>query len=153
MGILTNEVKEFVKREKLGFVATVCADGTPNLSPKGTTNVWDDDHLMFADIYSPGTVKNLLVNAAVEVNVVDVFLRKGYRFKGTGTVLSSGPLFEDIASFYQNAGASYSIKHIVLIKVEQVLPLESPIYNTGLSEAEVRNKWIEYWSAIHPAKK
>jgi len=59
MGVVTDEIKEFVKREKLGFIATVCPDGTPNLSPKGTTNVWDDDHLMFADIYSPGTIKNL----------------------------------------------------------------------------------------------
>ena len=59
MGVLTDEIKEFVKREKLGFIATVCPDDTLNLSPKGTTNVWDDDHLMFADIYSPGTIKNL----------------------------------------------------------------------------------------------
>jgi predicted pyridoxine 5'-phosphate oxidase superfamily flavin-nucleotide-binding protein len=61
MGILTQEIKEFVKQTKLGFVATVCPDGTPNLSPKGTTTVWDDDHLVFADIHSPGTVTNLLL--------------------------------------------------------------------------------------------
>jgi hypothetical protein len=30
---------------ELSFVATVCPDGTPNLSPKGTTAVWDDDHV------------------------------------------------------------------------------------------------------------
>ena len=56
MGILTQEIKEFVKQAKLGFVATVCPDGTPNLSPKGTTTVWDDDHLVFADIHSPGNI-------------------------------------------------------------------------------------------------
>jgi predicted pyridoxine 5'-phosphate oxidase superfamily flavin-nucleotide-binding protein len=37
MGVLTTEIKEFVKKQKLGFIATVCPDGTPNLSPKGTT--------------------------------------------------------------------------------------------------------------------
>jgi hypothetical protein len=37
----------------LGFDATVCEDGSPNLSPKGTTYVWDDDHLFFADVRSP----------------------------------------------------------------------------------------------------
>lgn len=46
MGILTPEIKEFVQKNKLGFVATVCPDGTPNLSPKGTTTVWDDEHLV-----------------------------------------------------------------------------------------------------------
>ena len=62
MALLTKEIKEFVNKQKLGFVATVCPDGTPNLSPKGTTTVWDDDHLVFADIYSPGTTRNLLTN-------------------------------------------------------------------------------------------
>src|SRR4029077_15373176 len=104
MGILTQEIKEFVKQTKLGFVATVCPDGTPNLSPKGTTTVWDDDHLVFADIHSPGTVENLFINPAIEINVVDIFARKGYRFKGTATVLSEGSVFEKvIASFGEAA--------------------------------------------------
>jgi hypothetical protein len=50
MGILTDDMKRIVREQRLGYVATVCPDGTPNLSPKGTTAVWDDDHLMFADI-------------------------------------------------------------------------------------------------------
>ena len=41
MSVLTSEMKRLVVRERLGFVATVCPDGTPNLSPKGTTEVWD----------------------------------------------------------------------------------------------------------------
>ena len=48
-------MKELVERQRLGFVATVCPDGTPNLSPKGTVSVLDDEHLIFADIRSPGT--------------------------------------------------------------------------------------------------
>jgi len=44
-------MKRVVLEQKLGFAATVCPDGTPNLSPKGTTTVWDDDHLLFADIF------------------------------------------------------------------------------------------------------
>jgi hypothetical protein len=50
MGILTNDMKRVVSEQKLGFCATVCHDGSPNLSPKGSTGVWDDDHLFFADI-------------------------------------------------------------------------------------------------------
>jgi len=49
-------MKRVVEEQRLGFVATVCPDGTPNLSPKGTTAVWDDDHLVFANIRSPGMV-------------------------------------------------------------------------------------------------
>ena len=152
MGILTTEIKEFVKKQKLGFVATVCADGTPNLSPKGTTTVWDDDHLVFADIYSPGTVENLLINPSVEINVVDIFWRKGYRFKGIGKVFSEGLLFDKVVTFYKTAGSQYSIKNIVLIKVERVLPITSPAYSTGISEDEIIKRWTDYWSTFYASK-
>jgi predicted pyridoxine 5'-phosphate oxidase superfamily flavin-nucleotide-binding protein len=149
MGILTPEVKEFVKKTKLGFVATVCPDGTPNLSPKGTTTVWDDEHLVFADIHSPGTVKNLLTNPSVEINVVDIFIRKGYRFKGIGKVLSGGSLFEEVVSLYRASGAKYEIKNIVLIKIERIIPLASPVYDTEVTEDEVIKRWRDYWSSIY----
>jgi predicted pyridoxine 5'-phosphate oxidase superfamily flavin-nucleotide-binding protein len=110
--------------------------------------VWDDDHLMFADIHSPGTVSNLLNNPAIEINIVDVFVRKGYRFKGVGKVLSEGALFDEIGSFYKSRGASYTIKNIVLVKVERILPLTSPVYDAGISEEDVKAKWIDYWNSV-----
>src|SRR5262249_1924789 len=82
MATLSDEMKRMVEQQRLGFVATVCPDGTPSVSPKGTLSVLDDDHLVFADIRSPGTVANLRANPGIEVNVVDPFARKGYRFKG-----------------------------------------------------------------------
>ena len=84
-------MKRVVEEQRLGFVATVCPDGTPNLSPKGTTAVWDDDHLIFANIRSPGTIRNLRHNASIELNVVDPFVRKGYRFKGIASVVDPAP--------------------------------------------------------------
>ncbi|WP_363325686.1 hypothetical protein [Thermogemmatispora sp.] len=56
------------------------------MSPKGTIAVWDDTHLILADICSPGTIANLNERPALEINVVDSVARKGYRFKGTATV-------------------------------------------------------------------
>jgi predicted pyridoxine 5'-phosphate oxidase superfamily flavin-nucleotide-binding protein len=152
VGILTTEMKEFVNKQQLGFVATVCADGTPNLSPKGTTTVWDDEYLVFADIHSPGTINNLLTNPSIEINMVDVFTRKGYRFKGIGKVFSEGPFFEKVISFYGDTATKYLIKNIVLIKVERVLPLVSPVYDTGESEDEVIKRWGAYWNSIYKRK-
>jgi predicted pyridoxine 5'-phosphate oxidase superfamily flavin-nucleotide-binding protein len=149
MGILTEEIKEFVRKQKLGFVATVCPDGTPNLSPKGTTTVWDDDHLVFADIHSPGTVNNLLSNPSVEINIVDIFTRRGYRFKGIGKVFSEGPIFKEVISFYGEAAKKYSIKNIVLIKIDRIIALASPVYDTAVSEEEIVKKWYDYWNSAH----
>ena len=84
MGVLTGEMRLLVDRQRLGYVATVTPDGEPSLSPKGTTAVWGDDQLVFADLASPGTIKNLQHNAALEINVVDPLTRKGFRFRGTG---------------------------------------------------------------------
>ena len=103
MGMLTEDMRRVVEAE-LGFIATVCPDGTPNLSPKGTTAVWDDDHLVFADLRSPGTVDNLRSNASIEINVVDQLVRKGYRFKGTAAVFTDGEVFERGVRFHKLAG-------------------------------------------------
>src|SRR5436305_9229274 len=142
-------MKQLVRRQKLGFVATVCPDGTPNLSPKGTTTVWDDDHLVFADIHSPGSVENIRNNPSTEINIVDIFNRKGYRFKGLGKVYSDGSLFEEVVSFYRSSGSRHIIKNIVLIKIERVLPIYSPAYDNEISEAEIINRWVNYYHTLH----
>ncbi len=105
MGTLTADMVRVVREQRLGYVATVCPDGTPYLSPKATTTVWDDDHLIFADICSPGTVANLEQNPAIEVNVVDPIARRGYRFKGTATIYTAGPQFAAALDFYRRVQA------------------------------------------------
>ena len=42
MAVLSADMKRIVAEQKLGFVASVCADGSPNQSPKGTFLVHDD---------------------------------------------------------------------------------------------------------------
>jgi len=145
--IITEEIKSFIRKQKLGFVATVCPDGTPNLSPKGTTTVWDDEHLVFADIHSPGTIENLLKNPSVEINVVDIFNRKGYRFKGRATVITEGAHFQEIIRSYGEAALKYKILSVVLVKVDRILPLMSPVYDTGATEEDVVKRWKDYWNS------
>jgi uncharacterized protein len=150
--VITAEMKRVVEQQRLGFVATVCPDGTPNLSPKGTTTVWDDDHLVFANIRSPGTIANLRRNPSVEVNVVDPFVRKGYRFKGVGSVLESGPLYDEVVAFYQKRGVASVIREVVLIKVERAQLVDSPAYDLGATEDEIRARWELHWKAVHGGK-
>ena len=67
---LIDEMKEMVERLRLCYVATVTPDGKPNLSPKGSLKVWDDETVVFADIASPGTMRNLRSNPSIEINLV-----------------------------------------------------------------------------------
>lgn len=149
---LTPDMQRVVNEQRLGFIASVCPDGTPNLSPKGTTAVWDNEHLIFADICSPGTVANIQQQPIVEINVVDPIARKGYRFKGSATVHSQGPFFEQALAFYRNRGTTSPIEHIVLVKVEQAIPLISPAYDQGKTEEEIRAKWLGYWETLYQSK-
>jgi predicted pyridoxine 5'-phosphate oxidase superfamily flavin-nucleotide-binding protein len=142
VGILTEDMQRVVREQRLAFHATVSADGTPNLSPKATTDVWDDDHLYFADICSPQTVENIRRGSIVEVNVVDPFVRKGYRFKGPAVAHEPGTdTFADGLERLRAAGSQlvHRVNTIVVIEVQQARELVSPAYDDGtLTEAQVR---------------
>lgn len=148
MGILTDDMQRLVREQRLGYIATVCADNTPNLSPKGTTTIWDDTHLVFADICSPGTVENLRHNPAIEINVVDPILRKGYRFKGVATVHERGPLFDAAIARYREAGTVLPIRRIVFVEVTRALPLISPAYDSGATEDEIGAQWEAHYASL-----
>jgi uncharacterized protein len=151
MTVLTGDMRRVVLEQKLGFVATVCPDGTPNLSPKGTTTVWDDDHLLFADIRSPQTVRNLRTAPVAEINVVDPILRKGYRFKGTATLHRGDEIYERALALLAERGYDARperVRTIVLVKVEQAAQLISPAYDAGASEETVATRWKRHLEDI-----
>ncbi len=154
MGILTEAMKQVIEEQRLGFVATACPDGTPNFSPKGTTAVCDDDHLIFADICSPATIANLRANPAIEINVVDVFARSGYRFKGVAEILSDGQGFEQAIAFYKSRGSvtvisgKRRINAAVLVRVEQARPLISPAYDSGEDEEQITTRMKAYFDGV-----
>jgi predicted pyridoxine 5'-phosphate oxidase superfamily flavin-nucleotide-binding protein len=151
LAVLDDDMKRVVREQRLGYVASVCPDGTPNLSPKGTTAVWDDQHLVFLDLFSPGTVANIEAgNAVVEVNVVDPIRRKGYRFKGPAAVHRDGPVFEDVVQWYESERGTdrARINSVVLITVERAAPLVSPAYADGSSEATIEQRSLDMYGLM-----
>lgn len=150
---LSGEMQRVVLEQRLGFVATVTEDGRPNVSPKGTTTIWDDERLMFADVASPGTVMNLATNPHVEVNVVDPILRKGFRFKGTATVYTSGDMFERGVRILRGRGSALDmnrVRSIVVIEVTSAAPVVSPIYDDGTPEELIVRRWLAYYGDLYP---
>jgi predicted pyridoxine 5'-phosphate oxidase superfamily flavin-nucleotide-binding protein len=153
MGILTNDMKRLVEEQQLGFFATVCADGSPNLSPKGSTRVWDDDHLFFADICSPQTTANIRAGSLVEVNVVDPFVRKGYRFKGRAVIheLGSAVFSEGIERMLADGSTlTGRVEAIIVIEVHYAAPLVSPAYDDGqMLEADMLEVHRTRFARLH----
>jgi len=157
MGILTQDMKRVVREQGLGFYATVCEDGSPNLSPKGTTRVWDDEHLFFADIRSPQTMANIRRGSLVEVNVVDPFVRKGYRFKGPAAIHEPGTDgFLDGLKRMRDEGVTTlldRVNAIVVLEVQEARPLVSPAYDDGsLTEADIVSLFEARFARLHEGR-
>ena len=143
---ISEEIKNFVNSQKLGYVATVSNDGTPNLSPKGTIIVMNESTLVFADIRSPQTIQNLQNNPSVEINVVDPFQRLGYRFKGECKIINEGPEFDKILDYYANVGIKSKINSVVIVEVESMSEVTSPSNDLGVTKDELVSKWKKYYS-------
>jgi predicted pyridoxine 5'-phosphate oxidase superfamily flavin-nucleotide-binding protein len=147
--MITQDMWALVDRQRLGFVATVNADGTPNLSPKGTVVVWDDNHLLWVDIRSPRTMRNLRERPATEINVVDPLIRKGYRFRGTCRIVTDDAELQPILRFYREERLVMNpIRAAVLVAVVSVERVTSPSYDDpDADEAEIRQRYIAWYTA------
>jgi uncharacterized protein len=146
--MLDEDMQRVVREQRLGYIASVCPDGTPNLSPKGTLAVWDDTHLAFAHLHSPRTAANIEAgNPTVEINVVDPIRRKGYRFKGRATVHREGHAYESGLRFYWERSRlePHRIVAIILVAVEHAAPLVSPAYDDGSSEPVIEERSLELY--------
>jgi len=151
--MLTEEMRKLVAEQRLGYVATVGADGAPNLSPKGTFVVLDERRIAFGEIRSPQTMRNLAGNARVEVNFVDPFSRKGFRFKGVAETVPRGApefdaLLQKVAGTWQ--ALAEKVRAVVIIHVERALPLVTPAYDVGSTEPELRAHWARHFRSIQP---
>jgi len=123
------------------------------VSPKGTFFVVDDKTIAFGEIRSPSTIRNLRMNARIEINFVDPFVRKGYRFAGTAIVVERGTdTFDTLLGRYLGA-LGPRMRAIVVITVIKALPLTSPVYDDGNEwPAEAVAPAGVMDEAYHPAK-
>lgn len=142
MGLITAEMRDFVDRLRLGFVATVSPDGRPCVSPRGTIMAWGaSDELVIADIRSPGTTSNVERNPEVEVCIVDPLLRRGYRLRGRAEVLRGGDVFDAAVAAYRRGGVRSGIRAVLRVRLYEASDVRSPLYDLGMTEAEIRERW------------
>ncbi|MEV6904992.1 pyridoxamine 5'-phosphate oxidase family protein [Amycolatopsis sp. NPDC051372] len=130
------DMRLIVEAAKLAFVATVRPDGSPSLSPKASARVYDDEHIAFMNIASPGTIENLTADPRIEMNVVDIFRRRGYRFTGTAAIHDhESPVYQWLHRWLLDLnGPGYPAHEAVLVHVDRIRPIMSPAYAFGGAE-------------------
>src|SRR5438045_7388244 len=143
MTAISSDMRAVIQAAHLCFAATVTPDGRPNLSPKGTIRVWDDAHLFFLDIASPGTRANLTRAPWLELNVVEQLSRRGYRFSGRAELHFEGSAVYDEATrrVYGAQPPAAPVAAVVLLAIERAAPLLSPAYWRVTDETAVREIW------------
>ena len=131
MALITDEVRKAVQSSVLCWLATVDANGHPNVSPKELFCVHDASHLVIANIASPGSAKNINDNAAVCVSFVDVLVQKGFKVHGLArNILASDSDFEQWATQLKIlTGTRFRIHSIFVIHAEKIEPIMAPSYH------------------------
>jgi predicted pyridoxine 5'-phosphate oxidase superfamily flavin-nucleotide-binding protein len=124
---LPQEAKKTITSIHPAFVGTSGKNGKPNVSPKGSFRVLDDEHVAFAEIASPNTIANLRENPQVEVLVFDPATWGGCRIRGKAEIFESGELFESFKA--QFAPLKMNVRSAVKIAVEDVVVM--PPMKTG----------------------
>ena len=120
MAKIPQEMQEFMKG-KMAWVATASPDGVPNTTPKGTVQVIDDEHIVFADLFSLKTRDNLQKNPKAAVTVIDMETKKGYQFKGPAQMVDSGPIFDQMVEKLKKAPMKLpNPKNVVIITVDSI---------------------------------
>lgn len=122
---LTQPMKDLIAAQQC-FVATVNDDGTPNVGPKRSTRVLDDEHLAFAEATGKLTWANLQRGSQVAIAVVERDEMKGYRFVGTPELVTSGPLFDGTQEALRQRGIAAPLRAVVRIHVERIYDLGMP---------------------------
>jgi len=125
MAKLTQEMKDLIASQQC-YVATVNEDGTPEIGPKRSTRVLDDEHLAFSEITGGRTWANVSRGAQVAIAVADRGKRAGYRFVGQPEVLSSGPVYDQALAMMRAAGIQAPLKGVVRVTVERIFTLGFP---------------------------
>ncbi len=76
--MLNQEVKKYIDKSVLCWLATSNEDNEPNVSPKEVFTYRDEKTLLIGDIASPNSVKNIKSNPIVCVSFVEIFVQKGF---------------------------------------------------------------------------
>ena len=127
---LTAEIKQYIDQSVLCWLATVSANGIPNVSPKEIFNYYKKNTIIVANIASPQTVRNIGQNKNVCVSFIDILVQKGFQIKGTAEIIKKTDLeFKAMEKILTGmTGGKFPFSTITKITIEQAKPIIAPKY-------------------------
>lgn len=128
--MLNDAVREDIAASVLCWLATVDAEGQPNVSPKEMFCAHGDDSLVIADIASPVSVRNIATNPRVSVAFIDVFAQKGFKIAGHARLIErDDPDFERYgAQLLAMAGPDFHVRRVIHVAITKIARIWAPSY-------------------------
>ena len=156
-GPLTAAVRDSARRSVLCWLATVDAQGQPNVSPKEVWAIVDDCHVVVANIASPVTARNIAQQAQVCLSFVDVFVQKGFKLVGMARVVR--PDAVDFAVWAEPllamTGERFPTHNVWVIAVQSSSPIVAPSYwmhpDTSTEAAQISSAMRAYGVTALPS--
>jgi hypothetical protein len=118
---ISDDMKEMIKIGNC-TIATSSREGWPNIGPKGSVIVIDDETLAWGELVGRQTYGNVLENPKVAIAVVDHARRIGYRFIGHAKIETEGSLYDKFASFFEKIKLPKP-KAAIRVKVSEIYDL------------------------------
>jgi predicted pyridoxine 5'-phosphate oxidase superfamily flavin-nucleotide-binding protein len=127
---LTKEIKNYIDKSVLCWLATVSNKNIPNVSPKKIFNYYGIDNIIIANIASPQTVRNIKQNNSVCLSFIDVMIQKGFQVKGKAETIgkADSEFLEMEKILTEMTEGKFPFASITKITIEKVKPIIAPKY-------------------------
>lgn len=127
---LTKEIKKYIDKSVLCWLATASTDNMPNVSPKEIFTYFGDDTIIIANIASPQSVRNIKMNANVCISFINILVQKGFQIKGKAEIIrKTDPEFPEMEKILTRmTGGNFPFASITKIRIEQAKPIIAPRY-------------------------
>ena len=128
--MMDDAIREIARRSVLCWLATVDAEGQPNVSPKEVWAIADDQHVVVAHIASPISARNIAQHPQVCLSFVDVFVQKGFKLVGAAReVRATDAEFSTWAKpLLATVGQRFTIQSVLVVHVKSVIAIVAPSY-------------------------
>lgn len=128
--MITDEVKKYIDKSVLCWLATTNEQNEPNVSPKEMFTLYGDKTLLVANIASPNTIQNIKTNSKVCVSFLDIFVQKGFKLKGIAKVIDKANVdYDEKLKLLTNLFTDkFPINSIIEINIKTVDKIVAPSY-------------------------
>ena len=124
------EIKDYIDRSVLCWLATSSAENLPNVSPKEIFAFYGSGKIIIANIASPQSIRNIRENPQVCVSFIDILVQKGVQIKGRADIVkkteAAFPEMEKV--LLKMTGGKFPFSSIISISIEKVKPILAPKY-------------------------